>query len=77
MTPDISDFMPGPLAETDKYIEVLYEHLITAKKTGEFQTKIPDDNGKPFIDMLYNVLIAPDFCNRLFSIIMLMNSGHN
>ena len=35
-----------------------------------------DDNGKPFIATLHNVLLAPDLCNRLFSIITLMNEGH-
>ena len=36
-----------------------------------------DDNGKNFIATLYNVLLAPDLCNRLFSIIELMNAGYN
>ena len=36
-----------------------------------------DDNGYPFIATLHNVLLAPDLCDRLFSIITLMNSGHN
>ena len=31
MTPDISDFIPGSLAETDKYIEFLDLRFITAK----------------------------------------------
>ena len=35
-----------------------------------------DDNGKPFIDTLYNLLFAPDLCDKLFSVIMLMNSGY-
>ena len=35
-----------------------------------------DDNGKPCIATLYNVLLAPDLCDRLFLIIMLMNAGH-
>ena len=35
-----------------------------------------DDNGNTFIAKLHNVLLAPDLCDRLFSIIMLMNSGH-
>ena len=35
-----------------------------------------DDNGKTFITTLYNVLLAPDLCDRLFSIITLMNAGH-
>ena len=35
-----------------------------------------DDNGKTFIAILYNVFLASDLCNRLFSIIELMNSGN-
>ena len=35
-----------------------------------------DDNGKTFIATLYNVLLAPDLWDRLFSIITLMNAGH-
>ena len=35
-----------------------------------------DDNGKTFIATLYNVILAPDLCDGLFSIIALMNSGH-
>ena len=35
-----------------------------------------DDNGYPFIATLHNVLLAPDLCDTLFSIITLMNLGH-
>ena len=35
-----------------------------------------DDNRDPFITTLHNVLLALDICNRLFSIITLMNSVH-
>ena len=35
-----------------------------------------DDNGEKFVATLYNVVLAPDLCNRLFSIIKLMNAGH-
>ena len=35
-----------------------------------------NDNGNTFIVTLYNVLLAPDLCNRLFSIITLINAGH-
>ena len=35
-----------------------------------------DDNGKPFIATLQSVLLATDLCDRLFSIITLMSSGH-
>ena len=33
-------------------------------------------NGKTFVATLYNVLLAPGLCDRLFSIITLMNAGH-
>ena len=36
-----------------------------------------DDNRKKFIATLYNVLLESDLCNRLFSIVMLMNAGHS
>ena len=35
-----------------------------------------DDNGETYIATLYNVLLAPDLCDRLFSIITLINAGH-
>ena len=35
-----------------------------------------DDNGKKIIATLYNVLLAPDLCDKLFSTITLMNAGH-
>ena len=35
-----------------------------------------DDNGKTFIATLFNVILAPDLCDRLFPIITLMNAGH-
>ena len=36
-----------------------------------------DDHGYPFIATLHNVLLAPDLCDGLFSIIAVINSGHN
>ena len=35
-----------------------------------------DNNRETFIATFHNVLFALDLCNRLFSIIMLMNSGN-
>ena len=35
-----------------------------------------DDNRKKLVATLYNVLLALDLCNRLFSIITLMNAVH-
>ena len=76
MTPEVSDFIPGSLEDTDKYIEVADRHHVTAKQKGQVRIKMYDDNGKTFIATLYNVLLAPDLCDRLFSIITLMNAKH-
>ena len=66
MTPEVSDFIPGSSEDTDKYIEVADGHHVTAKKKGQARIKICDDNGENLIATLYNVLLAPDLCNRLF-----------
>ena len=63
MTPDILDFIPGSLMETYVYIEVAYGHFVTEKQTGEVQIKMLDNNGKPFIATLYNVLLVPYLCD--------------
>ena len=76
MTPEVSDFVPGSLEDTDKHIEVADGHHVTAKQKGQVQIKMCYNNGKPFITTLHNVLLAPDLCNRLFVIITFMNSGH-
>ena len=76
MTPEVSDFIPGSLKDTDKYIEVADGHHVTAKQKGQVRIQMCDDNRKKFIATLYNVLLAPDLCDRLFSIIRLMNAGH-
>ena len=49
MKPEISDFLPGSLVQTDKYIEVVDGNYVTAKKTGKFQISMPNDSGEPFI----------------------------
>ena len=76
MTSEVSDFIPGKLEDTYKYIDVADRHHVTAKQKGQLQIQMCDDNGKTFIATLYNVLLAPDLCDRLFSIITLMNAGH-
>ena len=35
-----------------------------------------DDNKDPLIVTLHNVILAPDLCDRLFSIVALINSEH-
>ena len=76
MTPEVTDFVPGSLEDTDKFIEVADKHHVTAKQKGSVHIQMCNDNGKKSVATLYNVLLAPDLCNRLFPIITLMNAGH-
>ena len=76
ITPEVPDFIPGSLEDTDKYIKVADGHHVTAKQKGQARIQMCDDNVNPFIAILHNVLLAPDLCDRFFSIIALMNSGH-
>ena len=66
MTPEVTDFIPGSLEYTDKFIEVADRHHVTAKQKVSVRIQMCDDNGKKFIATLYNVLLAPDLCDRLF-----------
>ena len=76
MKPEVSDFITGSLEDTDKYIEVSDGHHVTAKQKGQVRIQMCDNNRKNFIAKLYNSLLAPDLCDRLFSIITLMNAKH-
>ena len=76
MTPEVTDFIPGSLEDTDKFIEVADGHHVTVKQKVSVRIQMFDDNRETFIATLYNVLLAPDLCDRLFSIITLMNAGH-
>ena len=76
MTPEVPDYIPGSLDDTDKNIKVADGHHVMAKQKRQARIKICDDNGNTFIATLHNVLLAPDLCNRLFSIITLINLGH-
>ena len=66
MTPEIKDFIPGTLEDTDKFIAVADGHHVTAKQKGQVQIQMCDNNRKTVIATLYNILLAPDLCNRLF-----------
>ena len=44
MTPEVSDFIPGSLEDTDKYIEVADGNHVTAKKKGQVRIQMCDDN---------------------------------
>ena len=39
MTPEVSDFIPGSLEDTDKYNEVADIHHVTAKQKGKSTNK--------------------------------------
>ena len=76
MTSQVSDFIPGFLEDTDKYTEVADGYHVTAKQKVQVEIKMCDDNRDILIATLKNVILAPDICNGLFSIITLMNLGH-
>ena len=76
MTPEVSDFISGSLEDTDIYIEIADRHHVTEKQKGQVRIKVCDDNRKSFIATLQNLLLSPDLCDRLFSIVTLINSGH-
>ena len=76
MTPEVMDFIPGSLEDTDKFIEVSDGHHVTANQKVSVRIQMFDNNGNNFVATLYNVLLAPDLCDRLFSIITLLNAGH-
>ena len=76
MTPQVSDFISVLLEDRDKCIEVVDENHITEKQTQQVRIKMCDDNRDTFIATLHNVLLAPNLCNRLFSIITLINLVH-
>ena len=73
MTPLVSDFIPGLLDDPDKHIEVADGHQFPAKQKRHSGIKMCDDNLDTFIATLHSVLLDPDLCDRLLSIITLMN----
>ena len=69
MTPEVTVFIPGSLEDTDKFIEVVDGHHVTAKQKGSVRIQMCDDNGNKFIATLYNVLLAPELCDILFQLL--------
>ena len=76
MTPKFSDFIPSSLEDTGKNIEVADGNHITAKQRGQVRIKMCKNNGDPLTATLHNVLLAPDLCNGLFSIVTLITLGY-
>ena len=76
LTPEVSDFIPGSLEDTDKHIEVADGHPVTEKQKGQVQIKICNDHREPFYCNVTQRTFSPDLCDILFSIVTLMNLGH-
>ena len=76
MMQQVSDFIAVLLEDTDKYIDVVDVHHVTAKQKGQAWIKMGDNNGDTFIATFNNILLAQSLCNKLFSIVTLMNLGH-
>ena len=66
MTPEVTDLIPGLLEDTDKFIEVVDRHHVTAKQKGSVRIQMCNDNGKKFIATLYNVLLARTYATDYF-----------
>ena len=77
MTPQVLDFIPDSLEDTDTYIEDSDGHHVTAMKKGRVQIKMCYYNGNTFITKLHNILLAPDIYDRLFSIKKSTYFGHS
>ena len=69
MTPEVSDFIPGSLEDTDKQIEVADGHHPTEKQNEQVRSEMFNNTRDPFIATLHSKLLAPDLCDMLFSII--------
>ena len=52
----------------DKFIKVADGHHVTVKQKGSVRIQMCGDNRNTFVATLYNVLLAPDLCDRLFSV---------
>ena len=76
MTPEVSDFIPGLIQDTDEHIEFADGHNFTEKQKGQVRIKMCNDNEDTFNATLHTVILAPDLCDRLFSIITLINLVH-
>ena len=66
MTPEVTDFVPGSLEDTDKFIEVADGRHVTAKQKGSVRIQMWNDNGKTFVATLYNILLVPDCVTDYF-----------
>ena len=62
ITPEISDFIPGFLEDTDKHIEISCGHYITSKKKEQVQKK-----GATITEMLLSQRCTTYFWNQIYA----------
>ena len=69
MTPEVTDFIPGSLEDTDKFIEVADGHHVTAKQKGSVHIQIFDYNRRllllPYIMYCWHRTCATDYFTSL------------
>ena len=53
MTPEVTDFVPGSLEDTDKFIEVVDGHHVTAKQKGSVRIQMCDKSLSVIVAHLY------------------------
>ena len=65
MTPEVTDFIPGSLEDTDKFIEVADRHHVATKQKGSVRIQMFDDNGKafsrPYITYYWHRICVTDY----------------
>ena len=69
MTPEVSDFIPGSLENTDKHIEVAYGNHVMAKQKVQVRIKMCNDNRDTFILTLNNVLFHQIYARGYFQLL--------
>ena len=52
MTPEVTDFIPGSLEDTDKFIVVTDRNHVTAKQKGSVRIQMCDYNRNTFVATL-------------------------
>ena len=53
MTPEVTDFIPGSLEDTDKFIEVADGHHVTSKQKGSVRIQMCDKSLSVIVAHLY------------------------
>ena len=69
MTPEVTDFIPGSLEDTDKFIEVADGHHVTAKKSISTYTNVrrqrKDFFSRPYITYYWHRTCVTDYSPSL------------